>query len=85
MSASPAHGNRGALTPSYRRWKVGVPMRRSPGVPFVRSGEAGQSTAEYALVMIAAAAVAGLLLAWAHKTNLVSGLFNSVIEKVLPF
>jgi hypothetical protein len=47
--------------------------------------EAGQSTAEYALVMIAAAAVAGLLLMWAHKTNLVSGLFDAVIKKVLPF
>ena len=47
--------------------------------------EAGQSTAEYALVMIAAAAVAGLLLAWANKTDLVSGLFNTVIGKVLPF
>jgi Flp pilus assembly pilin Flp len=47
--------------------------------------EAGQSTAEYALVMIAAAAVAGLLVMWAHKTNLVSGLFNAVIKKVLPF
>lgn len=46
--------------------------------------EAGQSTAEYALVMIAAAAIAGLVLMWAHKTNLVSGLFNSVIKKVLP-
>jgi hypothetical protein len=47
--------------------------------------EAGQSTAEYALVMIAAAAVAGLLVMWAHKTNLISGLFNAVIKKVLPF
>ena len=47
--------------------------------------DAGQSTAEYALVMIAAAAVAGLLVMWAHKTNLVSGLFNAVIKKVLPF
>ena len=51
----------------------------------VTRSEAGQSTAEYALVMIAAAAVAGLLLMWAHKTNLVSGLFNAVIKKVLPF
>ena len=50
----------------------------------VDRSEAGQSTAEYALVMIAAAAVAGLLLMWAHKTNLVSGLFNAVIHKVLP-
>ena len=47
--------------------------------------EAGQSTAEYALVMIAAAAIAGLVVMWAHKTNLVSGLFDAVIKKVLPF
>ena len=50
----------------------------------VTRSEEGQSTAEYALVMIAAAAVAGLLVMWAHKTNLVSGLFNAVIHKVLP-
>jgi hypothetical protein len=47
--------------------------------------ERGQSTAEYALVMIAAAAIAGLVVMWAHKTNLVSGLFNAVLKKVLPF
>ena len=47
--------------------------------------EAGQSTAEYALVMIAAAAVAGLVLMWANKTDLVGKLFNTVIDKVLPF
>ncbi len=51
----------------------------------VDTREAGQSTAEYALVMIAAAAVAGLVVMWAHKTNLVSSLFNAVIKKVLPF
>jgi hypothetical protein len=50
----------------------------------VDAREAGQSTAEYALVMIAAAAVAGLVVMWAHKTNLVSSLFNAVIKKVLP-
>ena len=50
----------------------------------VEPSEAGQSTAEYALVMIAAAAVAGLLVMWAHKTNLISNLFNAVISKVLP-
>ena len=51
----------------------------------VESNDAGQSTAEYALVMIAAAAVAGLLVMWAHKTNLISGLFNADIRKGLPF
>jgi hypothetical protein len=51
----------------------------------VSRSEAGQSTAEYALVMIAAAAIAGLVVMWAHKTNLISGLFDGVIKKVLPF
>jgi len=46
--------------------------------------ERGQSTAEYALVMIAAAAVAGLVVMWAHKTNLISSLFGSVIKHILP-
>lgn len=46
--------------------------------------ESGQSTAEYALVMIAAAAIAGLVLMWAGKTDLISGLFNGVIKKILP-
>ncbi len=50
----------------------------------VTCDERGQSTAEYALVMIAAAAVAGLVLTWAHHTNLVSGLFNAAIHKFLP-
>ena len=57
----------------------------SAAVGRVRRLEAGQSTAEYALVMIAAAAIGGLVLTWAHKTNLVSGLFNSVVHKFLGF
>jgi len=51
----------------------------------IEPAEAGQSTAEYALVMIAAAAIAGLVLTWAKKTDLISGLFNAVVKKVLPF
>jgi Flp pilus assembly pilin Flp len=46
--------------------------------------ERGQTTTEYALVMLAAAAVAGLLLAWATKSHGVSKLFDAVIEKVQP-
>jgi hypothetical protein len=45
--------------------------------------ESGQSTAEYALVMIAAAAIAGLVLTWAKHTNLIGGLFNSVVHGIL--
>ncbi len=45
--------------------------------------ESGQSTAEYALVMISAAAIAGLVLTWATHTNLIGGLFDSVVHGLL--
>lgn len=50
----------------------------------VDRAQAGQTTAEYALVMLAAAAVAGLVLAWATKSHAIASLFDSVISKVLP-
>ncbi len=46
--------------------------------------ESGQTTADYALVMLAAAAVAGLVIAWATKTHTISRLFDAVIGKLLP-
>ena len=45
--------------------------------------ESGQSTAEYALVMISAAAIAGLVLTWAKHTNLIGGLFDTVVHGLL--
>jgi hypothetical protein len=46
------------------------------------SGEAGQSTAEYALVILAAAVVAGLLIAWAGS-GAVTRLFDTGLDRVL--
>jgi Flp pilus assembly pilin Flp len=46
--------------------------------------ESGQTTAEYALVMLAAAAVAGLVLGWATKSHTISRLFDTVIGKLVP-
>jgi hypothetical protein len=43
----------------------------------------GQSTAEYALVLLGAAGVALLLIAWATKTDKVTRLLNGVIDHVL--
>ena len=43
----------------------------------------GQSTAEYALVLIGAAGVAMLLVAWATKTDKITKLANSVLDRVL--
>lgn len=43
----------------------------------------GQSTAEYALVLLGAAGVALLLAAWATKTDKITRLLNSVLDRVL--
>ncbi len=50
-----------------------------------RRGDDGQATAEYALVLLGAAAVALLLVAWATRTNLIGRLldvvFGSIVSK----
>jgi hypothetical protein len=43
----------------------------------------GQTTAEYALVILAAAALATLVIAWATQSNAVGRLFDAVLDKVL--
>jgi hypothetical protein len=47
-------------------------------------GEAGQSTAEYALVILGAVAIATLLITWATRSHAISQLFDSVVSKILP-
>jgi Protein of unknown function (DUF4244) len=47
-------------------------------------GESGQSTAEYALVILGAAAIATLLITWANGSHAISKLFDSVVAKILP-
>ena len=44
----------------------------------------GQTTAEYALVMLGAVALATLLISWATGSHAISKLFDTVISKVLP-
>jgi len=46
--------------------------------------ETGQSTAEYALVILGAVAIATLLITWATGSHAISQLFDAVIQKVLP-
>jgi len=48
-----------------------------------RADERGQSTAEYALVILGAVGVASLLLTWAVKSNAISRLFDVIVNKVL--
>jgi hypothetical protein len=44
---------------------------------------AGQTTAEYALVILGAAALATMIIAWATQTNAVGRLFDTVLDRVL--
>src|SRR5689334_18199508 len=46
-------------------------------------GERGQTTAEYALVMLGAAAIALLLAAWAAKSGAISALFDAVVGRLI--
>ena len=48
-----------------------------------RSGERGQATAEYALVLLGAAAVALLLVAWATNTDAIGRLLDGVLDRIL--
>jgi hypothetical protein len=50
-----------------RRWAVGV---------------AGQTTVEYALVILAAAAIAGLVIAWATGSGAIGRLFDAALSRV---
>jgi hypothetical protein len=45
--------------------------------------EAGQTTAEYALVILGAAALATLLIAWAGRGDTIGRLFDTVLQRVL--
>jgi Flp pilus assembly pilin Flp len=56
------------------------------GVGFARdrlSREEGQTTAEYALVILAAAAVAVVLIAWARSSGRLPAFFDQVIDQVI--
>jgi Flp pilus assembly pilin Flp len=44
--------------------------------------EQGQTSAEYALVLLGAAAIALLIVAWATKTDLIGKLFDAVIDAI---
>lgn len=54
-------------TPEHARWRAA----------------AGQTTAEYALVILAAAALAAMVIAWATQSNAVGRLFDAVLDRVL--
>ena len=46
-------------------------------------GSSGQTTVEYALVLLGAAALAALVVAWAAKSGAIGKLFDAVISHVI--
>jgi len=48
----------------------------------IRTAESGQATAEYALVIVAAATIALALIIWASTTGVLPAFFNAVIQRV---
>jgi Flp pilus assembly pilin Flp len=48
-----------------------------------RRGDDGQTTAEYGLVLLGAAGIAMLLVAWATKSGAIGDLFNTVMDAVI--
>jgi Flp pilus assembly pilin Flp len=57
-------------------------LLRAVGVLRIRR-EDGQTTAEYALVILAAAAVAVVLIAWARSSGKLPAFFDGVIDSVI--
>ncbi len=48
-----------------------------------RSSASGQATAEYALVLLGAAAIALMLTAWAAKSGAIGKLFDAVVGQLI--
>jgi hypothetical protein len=48
-----------------------------------RRSDAGQTTAEYALVLLAAAGIALLVIAWAARSGKVGQLLNAVMDSII--
>lgn len=48
-----------------------------------RSSQRGQTTAEYALVILAAAAIAIVLLVWARSSGKLPAFFDSIIDRIV--
>ncbi|HZI38045.1 MAG TPA: DUF4244 domain-containing protein [Acidimicrobiia bacterium] len=60
-----------------------VELVRADPIRLRLRSHAGQTTAEYALVILGAAALATLVIAWATQSNAVGRLFDTVLDRVL--
>jgi Flp pilus assembly pilin Flp len=67
-----------SLTTPFVSWWFALGPEGSP-----RDREGGQSTVEYALVLLGAAAVALALVAWVTRSDAISRLFDAVVGRIL--
>jgi Flp pilus assembly pilin Flp len=58
-------------------------VRLYAGLQSRLSSERGQTTAEYALVILAAAAIALVLLAWARSSGKLPAFFDGIIDRIV--
>ena len=69
-------------TRSWLAPQVGSLMRVRPAARLSLRREEGQTTAEYALVILAAAAVAIVLIAWARSSGKLPAFFDKIIDEI---
>jgi Flp pilus assembly pilin Flp len=62
--------------------RAGAALLTATRADRTRRDERGQATAEYALVLLGAAAIALLLVSWATKTNVIGRLLDLVFSQV---
>ena len=74
------------MTPAKKRYTKVVSYKRFLGYRErfiqVRANQEGQATAEYALVILGAAAVALLVVAWASGTDKIGKLFDFIVDNI---
>lgn len=58
------------------------PLRRWAAHPSSTRSDSGQTTAEYALVLLAAGTIAMLVVSWARGDNSIAALFDLVLTKI---
>jgi Flp pilus assembly pilin Flp len=72
----------GAMTRLSSAWVPGDESHRRGRVDRLGVGEEGQTTAEYALVILAAAAIAIVLIAWARSSGKLPAFFDKIIDDI---
>lgn len=58
-------------------------MRIAAFLQYRLASDRGQTTAEYALVILAAAAIAVVLIAWARSSGKLPAFFDSIIDRIV--